>query len=189
MNTTDSSQSLLMRLALRQEQRRALGRGRTSRRVAVVAGATAIAMGGGVALAAWAASGTGDGHAEAGAAQALGTTAMNAAAITAGPLYPNGTATDAQITITNPNPYPVQITTVSSNGAITASGGTGTCTTHGVTFNNKTGLTINVPAKSGATNGSVTATLPGAVTMSLASETGCQNAVFTIPVTFSGASS
>ena len=63
--------------------------------------------------------------------------------------------------------------------APTASGGVGDCVTTGVTWNNRTLSSGNaVPA-----NGSATLTLPGAVSMNNVSETGCQGAVFTIPVT------
>ncbi|MDX6588671.1 MAG: hypothetical protein QOI31_3144 [Solirubrobacterales bacterium] len=140
----------------------------------------AVLVAAGLAYAAWTASGTGSGTAKAGAAQALTT---NAVAITAGDLYP-GTNGDVKLEIVNPNPYPVQVTSVSNgSGSITAAGGIGTCTTTGVTYTNQTGLTINVPA-----NGSQTATLDDAAHMSNASENGCQGATFTIPVSLTGAS-
>ncbi len=66
---------------------------------------------------------------------------------------------------------------------ITASGGAGSCTTHGVTFTDQSGLTLAVPA-----SGQAEFSLSGAAAMSNASEDGCRNALFTIPVTLSGAS-
>ncbi len=55
----------------------------------------------------------------------------------------------------------------------------------GVTFTNQTGLSLIVPANSLGTQ----FTLNGAAAMSNASDNACQGAVFTIPVTLSGASS
>ncbi len=142
--------------------------------------ALAVLVAAGLAYAAWTASGTGDGYAQAGTAEDL--TTYDASWATVGDLYP-GANGDVQLEIGNPNPYPIQVTSVSGNGAITASGGIGTCNTTGVTFTDQTGLTINVPA-----NGTQTATLNNAASMSNASENGCQGATFTIPVSLSGAS-
>jgi uncharacterized protein with beta-barrel porin domain len=82
-----------------------------------------------------------------------------------------------KITVNNPNTYPVTVTSVSPNGSPTAAGGTGTCATTGVS------LTTASPGTAVPANGSATLTLAGAASMTSASETGCQNATFTIPVT------
>ena len=52
-----------------------------------------------------------------------------------------------------------------------------------MTFTNQSGLTLNVPASSAQTF-----VLSGSVAMANASHTDCQGAVFTIPVTLTGAS-
>ena len=132
----------------------------------------------GLVYAAWVTSGTGSGYAKSTSAQNLTTTAVTPSAT----LYP-GANGDVVVTINNPNPFPVQVTSVTGNGAITGTGGTGTCTTTGVTFTNQTGLTINVAASS-----STTSTLTGAAHMTNASDDGCQNATFTVPVALTGAS-
>ena len=134
----------------------------------------------GLVYAAWTTSGTGSGYAKAQTAEAL--TTVDVSATTAATLYPGATG-DVYVEISNPNDYPVRVTSVTGNGAITASGGTGTCTTTGVTYTNQTGLTIDVPA-----NGSTQSTLTGAAAMSNASANGCQGATFTIPVSLTGAS-
>lgn len=153
----------------------------TRKRRLVGGGITVVVLvAAGLAYAAWTASGTGSGYAKAGTAQALTTTDVSAT--TVADLYP-GTNGNVKISITNPNPYPVRVTSITGNGTITAAGGIGTCTTTGVTFTNQTGLTIDVPA-----NGSQAATLNNAASMSNASENGCQGATFTIPVSLSGAS-
>jgi hypothetical protein len=133
--------------------------------------------------AAWTSTGTGNGYAKAGTAVDLTTSSTAAAAS----LYP-GVDGDVALKVNNPNPYPVQVTDVTGNGAITASGGTGTCTTTGVTFTAQHGQTINVPAKSGGVDGTTTTTLTGAAHMSNSSDNGCQGATFTIPVTLTGVS-
>jgi hypothetical protein len=158
---------------------------RLHRNAVVVGIGTAAVLTGltGTALAVWTSSGTGSGTAKAGSATALST--VTASAATTGLLYPSGTG-DVKITFDNPNPYPVTITSVApAAAAVTASAGT--CTTTGVSFTAQSGTWL-VPKKSG-TDGQTTVTFTGAVSMSNASDDGCQGATFTIPVTFTGASS
>ncbi len=155
-------------------------RKRVSRKLAVVTTVVA-ASAVGMVYAAWTTNGTGSGYAKAGTAQAL--TTVDVSASTGATLYPGGPAGDVKIEISNPNSYPVKVTGVSGNGTITADAGHSGCTTTGVTFTDQTGLNISVAA-----NGSTTATLSGAASMSNASLNACQGATFTIPVTISGAS-
>ena len=117
------------------------------------------------------------------AAQAL--TTIDVSASTSATLYP-GADGNVLIKISNPNPYPVQVTDVTGNGAITADSGHSTCGSDvghptGVTFTDQTGQTINVAASA-----STQTTLTGAAHMSNASDDSCQGATFTIPVTLSG---
>jgi hypothetical protein len=134
----------------------------------------------GVAFAAWTATGTGSGYAKATTAQAL--TTVDVSASTAATLYPGATG-DAKLRIDNPNPYPVRVTDVAGSGAITSNAGAACNAATGVTFSNQSGLTLDVAAGSAATF-----TLTGSVAMSNASDTSCQGAVFTIPVTLTGMS-
>ena len=134
-----------------------------------------------VAYAAWTASGGGQGYAKAGSAQAL--TTVDVSASTTATLYPSGTGS-VLLRIANPNPYPVRVTSVSGSGTVTSDKGAACDASTGVSFTNQTGLTLDIPASSAATF-----TLAGAAAMSNASDNSCQGAVFTIPVTLSGASS
>jgi len=134
----------------------------------------------GLAWAAWTAGGTGSGSAKAGTAKALTTSDASASVVNL--LYPSGSA-DVAVTINNPNPYPVTVSSVTGNGAIT-SGNTTCDASNGVTFTNQTGLSIVVPA-----NGNVTKVFANAASMSNASVDACQGQTFTIPVSISGASS
>ena len=139
-------------------------------------------------FAAWLTSGSGSATAKAGSSQAIST--LDASASTSATLYP-GVSGDATIRISNPNGFAVRVTGVSLNGAnsdITPDGSHSGCSPSGVSFTNQTGLTVDVPAKSGGTNGTATATLTGAVSMSNASVDACQGATFTIPVTLAGGS-
>lgn len=159
-------------------------RKRVSRKLAVLTTMTALTVVG-LVYAAWTTNGTGSGYAKAGTAQALST--VDVSASTSATLYPGGPAGDVKIRISNPNTYPVTVTSVNGSGTITADAGHPTCTTTGVSFTDQT-VSISVPAKSGGVNGETETTLSGAASMSNASSNGCQGATFTIPVTLSGAS-
>ena len=149
----------------------------------VTSGAIALLVLGvvGLAYAAWTTNGTGSGYAKAGSAQDLST--VDVSASTTATLYP-GADGDVLIRIKNPNPYPVEVTDIDGNGAITADAGHPTCVTTGVTYTDQSGLTIDVPADGGETQ----TTLSGAAHMSNSSDNGCQGATFTIPVSLSGQS-
>jgi len=134
-----------------------------------------------VAFAAWTATGSGSGYAKATTAQALST--VDVSATTGATLYPGATG-NVKLSISNPNPYAVTVSSVAGNGAITSDKGASCNASTGVTYTDQTGLSIGVPA-----GGSTTVTLTNAVSMSNASDNSCQGAVFTIPVSLSGASS
>ena len=161
----------------------------TTRRTLLALGATGTGLIVSAAVfAAWLSSGSGPAYSKAGSSQAIST--LDASASTTATLYP-GVTGDATLKISNPNPFPVRVTAVALNGAnsdITADSSHASCSPTGVSFTDQTGLSIDVPAKSGGTNGTTTATLTGAVSMSSASVDGCQGATFTIPVNMSGAS-
>ncbi len=136
-------------------------------------------LGGSVALAAWVATGTGNGYAKAGSASALST--VDASGATTAQLYPGATG-DVVIEVHNPNPYPVRLTAIDGTGAITSDKGAACNASTGVTFTDQTG-TWDVAAGSDQQF-----TLTGAVSMTNSSDTSCQGALFTIPVSLTGAS-
>ena len=152
----------------------------------VVLGLTLALVAGGVAFAAWTANGTGTGYAKATTAQALST--VDVSGTTAATLYPGNSDGDVLVKFSNPNPYPVQITSITDSGAITTVSDDATCdASTGVTFEDQAG-TWSVPAASGTTAGVAEFTLTGAANMSNASANACQGEIFDIPLTFSGAS-
>ena len=150
---------------------------RRSRKLAVIVVSLTAALGATAAFAAWTVGGGGSGTATATSSQNLTTSV----ATTTAALYPGITGANLYLTVNNPNPFAVAITSVNANGAAVADGSHATCVTTGVSYAT-TAVTHTVPA-----NGSVSFTVPS-VAMSNASDTGCQGATFTIPVTFTAAS-
>jgi hypothetical protein len=132
-------------------------------------------------IAAWVTNGAGPGYAKAQTASNL--TLSDASASTTPDLYPGATGS-VKLKVTNPNPFPVRITSVAKQAsAITSDKGAACDASTGVTFSDQTGLALDVAA--GAT---VTLTLANAISMSNASDNSCQGALFTIPVNVTGAS-
>jgi hypothetical protein len=147
----------------------------------IVGAVTILVMGAvGLVYAAWTTNGSGSGYAKAGSSQTL--TTIDVSASTTATLYPSSDG-DVMIKISNPNSYPVRVTDITGNGAVTADAGHTGCVTTGVTFTNQTGKTIDVAA-----GGSTQVTLTGAAHMSSSSDNGCQGATFTIPVSLTGSS-
>lgn len=147
------------------------------RRIPLLLGAAlalAIGIGSGSAYAFFTSSGSGSGSGTTGTLQAVTVAAATGTPST--PLLPGGTG-DVILNVNNPNAYAVTLVSVSGNGTITADGGHSGCTTTGVTFNNQSGLTINIPAST-----TTAVDLPGAASMSTASLSACQGATFSIPV-------
>jgi hypothetical protein len=149
------------------------------RTVSAVLGAVALVAAGGTAYAYWGTTGVGSGAASAGQLQTLTTQALVQAAPGQQPLSPGGTA-DAVVRVSNPNPYDIQLYSVSSAGAATADGSHPQCVTTGVSFQDQNPLAqpVTIPA-----NATQTVTLPGSVSMGLTSDAGCQGAHFNLPLT------
>jgi hypothetical protein len=153
------------------------------RRKLLVLAAVLVAVVTGVAIGAWSTSGSGNGSAKASTASAL--VLSDASASTSADLYPGGTGS-VKIKVANPNPFPVRITSVTLTSGGTIMSSVAGCNTGGtgVTFTDKTGLALDLPANASAT----VFTLSSAVSMSNASDNSCQGAVFTIPVDVTGVS-
>jgi hypothetical protein len=155
---------------------------RLPRKLFVLLAVVVALVAGGTLLAAWSTSGSGNGYAKAATGSAL--TLGDASAFTSADLYPGATGA-VKLRVTNPNPFPVRITSVTrqTGGTITSDKGAACNASTGVTFTDQTGLTLDLAG--GAT---ATFTLSGAVSMSNASDNSCQGAIFTIPVDVAGAS-
>ena len=120
---------------------------------------------------------TGSGHGSGAAGTLLPVTVTAVAGTPTTPLVPGGTG-DVILNVKNPNAFAVTLVSVTGNPTITAAGGIGTCTTTGVTFSNQSGLSDTIGA-----SGTTQVDLTGAASMSSSSQTGCQGATFSIPVT------
>jgi hypothetical protein len=149
-------------------------------KVAVLAGVLSLAIGAGTAYAYWATDGSGSSSAAAGDMQTVTVDALVPGDTPASALIPGGTA-DVVLRVTNPNPYSVQVYSVSNNGTATADDAHPSCTTTGVTFAGTPGPIS--PAVSIAANSSTLVTLSGAASMDATSQSACQGATFHLPVT------
>lgn len=147
--------------------------------VTLLAAWAAVVGGAGIAAAHFTASGTGSGGA--GTATLQPVTAV--AGTGASALHPGGIA-DAVVVLTNLNAYEVVVAEVApiAGAPVTATGGVGACTTPEVSFDAPavSALEELAPLTAG---GTTTIVLPGAVSMGTGSESGCQGAAFTIPIT------
>jgi hypothetical protein len=140
-----------------------------------VALALVLGLGAGTAFAFFTSSGSGSGTASTGTVKDV--TVLNATGSVTNKLFPGGSG-DLKVEIDNPNSFAVTITNVSGNGAVTGSGGVGACSTTGVSVPTESGLSISVGPGS-----DVSVTIPNGVSMNSTSDSGCQGATFSIPVT------
>ncbi|WP_457945982.1 hypothetical protein ACTAQI_11505 [Pseudarthrobacter sp. alpha12b] len=148
-------------------------------KAAALAGLLATA-GAGTAYAYWTTAGSGSGSAAAGTMQTVAVDALVAGDNPKTALIPGGSA-DVVLRLTNPNPYPVQVYSVTPNGPATADAAHPACTTTGVSFRG-TAAPLS-PATYVAANSSALITLPGAAAMDTTSLAACQGATFSVPVT------
>jgi hypothetical protein len=124
----------------------------------------------GVAFAAWTLSGEGTGEAD--AATAIDLTVIGFELDAA--LYP-GLTTDATLTVTNTNPFPVLITAVTFDDDVQVTGGTGcTALNSEVAFSDLSALELYLAPNATA----IELTLVDVVTMGDGANTGCQAASF-----------
>ncbi len=121
------------------------------------------------------AAGSGSGQATAGTTSSV---TIEAASGTVNSLLAPGASADLLVQVTNPNSFAVEITTISQNGSVTASTGSGTCATTGVSVSTQTGLSVAV-----ASGSHVVVHIPNGASMSTTSDNGCQGRSFTVPVT------
>jgi hypothetical protein len=149
-------------------------------KVAVLTGVLSLAIGAGTAYAYWATDGSGGGSADAGDMQTVTVDALILGDTPASSLIPGGTA-DVVLQVTNPNPYSVQVYSVTDNGTATADNAHSSCTTTGVTFASPPSPLS--PAVSIGANSTALVTLPGAASMDATSQSACQGATFHLPVT------
>jgi hypothetical protein len=136
----------------------------------------ALLLGGGVAVALWSTTGIGTGSAKADTVQTATVTAATGTA----DLYPGFNGGDVYFTITNPNPFPVEFTSMTA-GTVVSSDPVN-CPASNVTVTGATGLSLTVPANTT----SATQSIADVVTMVLAAPNGCQGVSFSIALQLAG---
>jgi hypothetical protein len=97
-----------------------------------------------------------------------------------------GSSGDLVVELNNPNTYPVTIVAIAQNGDVATSGGSGSGTACAGGSSGNTGVSVptnNALTVSVASGAAVVVHIPGAVSMSSSSASGCQGASFQIPVT------
>lgn len=154
--------------------------GRRGLNAASLACALTLALGAGTAYAYWTGSGAGTGTAAAGTMQTVSVDAFVSGDNPQSALVPGGTA-DVVLRVSNPNPYTVQVYSVTANGPATPDSAHPGCTTTGVSFAG-TGSPLT-PATFVPANATTLLTLPGTAAMDATSLSACQGATFHLPVT------
>lgn len=148
-------------------------------RAGTVAGGMAAATAVGIAFAAWTTSGVGTGVATSRDSQDL----VVAPGTTTGTLYPTG-ASDVAVQITNPNAYPVHVSSLElAPAGITASDAS--CNASSVTYTTQTNGGSGWHVAPGTT---VSLNLAGAAAMSNSANDACKLNTFTVNLTANGAS-
>lgn len=146
--------------------------------IAVAAVPLALLVGTGIALAAWTVSGSGSGTAASGGTQSLVLAGVTPAA---GSLFPGGPAAPVDLTINNPNPYPVNVTSITW-GAVSPAN-TGACGASNVSIDAGALPSSTVNFTIAANSTSPTEVIPGVVDMATTAPQGCANMNFTVGVT------
>ncbi|MFI7540958.1 hypothetical protein [Actinoplanes sp. NPDC049599] len=150
-----------------------------TKRSAAVIGATVVAIGGG---AAWAATSWFEGE---GTASASSSTVQKVTAVgtVSEKLYPGKSAT-AAVTATNPNDYPVSVTGTSDlKVAVTGAPG---CAQKDADLSLSLPPANTIPAKSGATPGTLTGDWTNFVTMGKNADPACAGATFALTFKLEG---
>ncbi len=143
--------------------------------LALVLGAVVLGLGGGAAFGLWNRGGAGAGGGGTGSLAPITVVAFTGGDSPAISLLPGGSS-QVIVRVNNTNSFPVTLTVLTLNGAITANGGVGACTTTGVTVSFPTAPSVTVSP------GSQLLRFTGAASMSLSAQNGCQGATFNIPV-------
>jgi hypothetical protein len=140
---------------------------------AVAAGALAAATG--IAAAVWTVNGTGS----AGASAVIGQTLQVTAVVSQnGTLYPGGPAAAVQFSVTNPNPFPITITSLNWGTPTTFSSTLCPNSQISIDPNAPTTANIALPANAPAT----TITVPGVLDLAHTALDGCQGIGFNVPL-------
>jgi hypothetical protein len=150
----------------------------------LIAGAAATALlGGGVAYATWSATGSGNGSALALTATPVTLNAVASLTPSQASLYPGGPAGTVYFTVSNSNPYAVEITNLS--WGTPTSNNPSACASSLISVASgapTTGFSITIPAD----GTSAAVSVPGILDLSSSATDACQGEGFSVPITASG---
>ncbi|HEX8345063.1 MAG TPA: hypothetical protein VF657_10000 [Actinoplanes sp.] len=156
---------------------------RRSKLILAVAAVAGVAVNAGVAWAYWTITGSGTGTAVAGTAIEL---TLSGRSDAERPLFPGATS-DLTVTVTNDNDFPIRITSVTAGAGRTVADdrhAAGGCRNTGVVVSKH----VHPVSWDVAENNTGVFTVPDGIRMTNDSDTACQGAVFTIPLTATGVS-
>jgi hypothetical protein len=142
------------------------------------------AIGGGVAYAVWTATGSGSGAGEALIAQAMTVNPITPSQSGAS-LYPGGPAGWVYLTITNPNPFPVNVTHI--NWGTPTSTNPTNCPNSQISLDASAPSTLNVTVPANGVSG--TLQIFSVLDLAHTAPDGCQGVAFNVPVTVIGTQS
>lgn len=149
-----------------------------NRKIIIGLTATAVLAGGGIAYAVWTVNGSGSG----GATAAIANNLQIAAVIppsSSSTLYPGGPASAVSLTIANPNPFPVTVSSYSWGTPLSNAPTVCASSQVSVDANAPTTANISLPANAPAT----TVVVPGVIDLAHTAPNGCQGLSFSVPVT------
>ena len=144
--------------------------------IATVIAGILLGLSTGLAFAYFRTTGSGSGSGKVATPQAVSVVAFAGGDAPTSLLQPGGSA-DVMLRLNNPNASSVTLTAVSFGSPITVDTGHAACTTTGVSFANQSALSISVPS------GASLIHIPGAAAMDTTSQSACQGATFSVPVT------
>lgn len=156
----------------------------TSRRFALVATVVALLVISGIAFAVWSANGTGSGNAKALTAATVTVNATTGAA----DLYPGGSG-KVWFSLTNSNPYAVTLNSLTAASVTGVSGGIGGSPACATTDLSLAALPISGGWTEAANSTSAAQSVETLVTMNSSAPDACQDATFTLSLTFTGTQS
>jgi hypothetical protein len=146
--------------------------------IGIAAVPLALLVGTGIALAAWTVSGSGSGTAAGAGTQSL---VIAGVAPAVGSLFPGGPAGSVDLTIDNPNPYPVNVTSITWGAP--NSPNTALCANNNLSIDAGASPSSTVNFTIPANTTSPTEVVPGVIDMASTAPQGCANLDFTVPVT------
>lgn len=149
--------------------------------VAAGVAAASFTAGAGVAYAVWTASGSGSGSGRALVAQALTVNPVTPGAAAAA-LYPGGPAGWVYLTISNANPYAVQVTHLTWGTPVSTD--TANCPNANISVDANAPTSINVTIGANSVSGALQ--VFNVLDLAHSAPDGCQGVIFNVPLTVSG---